>query len=466
VRLIGYVRVSQVKGRGGDRFQSPAQQADAIRGAAAARGAEVVEIVEDLDQSGGTLDRPGLQRALAIIRAGEADGLCVAKLDRFARSGAGIGLIADLERDGKVFISAADSFDTSTSVGRFALGMMLLVATLERDRHVEMWDDSAARHIARGVHVRATYGYRRSSGRGTPLEPDTPAAEIVREVFRRRVLGEGAAAIERDLNERGVPSPSGRAWTRQQLRAMLRNPVYLGQARRGRHVQENAHPALVDRETWQQAQRAPGVAHRGEGGLLSGLLRCAGCGYVMGRSSMNGGVRYNCSRRTAAGECPEPTSVFAHNVEPHVTTLFLDRYGDVRLVGGETSDPAVSEAATVLEQRVREFEVWRDDVELRDALGAADYRAGLMARQGAVREAEAVHSRAVRESSAVRLAVPVSAWPELSVPEQRALLQAGIEEVWLRRAVDTHAPIGPRVVVRWVGEPDNRPPLIRRGGRP
>lgn len=458
MRLVGYVRVSQVKGREGDSFQSPRQQADAIRGIAAARGAHVVELIEDFDQSGGTMARPGLDRALAMIERGDADGLAVAKLDRFARDSAGIGMIADLEKRGKTFMSAADSFDTSTSVGRFALGMMILVAQLERDRHVELWDETASRHIARGVHVRATYGYRRSDGRGSPLEPDPETSGVVQDVFDWRAQGEGPAAIERKLNSAGVPSPAGRAWTRQQVKAMLRNPVYLGQARRGRHVRDDAHEPIVSVELWRQVQRDPGPALRGEGGLLAGLARCAGCGYIMGRSTSRGQARYGCQRVTADGQCPSPTTVFAHNLEPFVEAAFLDRYGDVGLKGAEVlPDAEIADAQAQLDRLADEFERWRDDVEMRAALGEDDYRAGLLVRQKAVRAARETHARLVRTSTAMRLVIPSTAWEGFTVPEKRELFKAAIETVWLRRARSTHDPVDSRVFVHWIGEPDCRP---------
>src|SRR4051794_24734051 len=109
--LIAYIRVSKVAGRDGDSFQSPDQQRDAIAHAVALMpGARIAEEIIDLDESGGTMNRPGLGRALAALDAGRADGIAVAKLDRFARNASAIELIERMERAGKVFVSAADRF--------------------------------------------------------------------------------------------------------------------------------------------------------------------------------------------------------------------------------------------------------------------------------------------------------------------------------------------------------------------
>src|SRR4051794_18667946 len=86
MRVVSYGRVSRVLGPAGDSFLSPREQRDRIAQWASDHGATIVEHLEDLDVSGGTIDRPGFQRALALIEAGEADVLVTARLDRFARS--------------------------------------------------------------------------------------------------------------------------------------------------------------------------------------------------------------------------------------------------------------------------------------------------------------------------------------------------------------------------------------------
>src|SRR3954452_15777574 len=87
MRLDGYVRVSRVGGREGESFISPAVQREQIKRWASLRGVAIGKWHTDLDVSGGKLERPGLDAAMARIRAGKTGGLAVARLDRFSRAG-------------------------------------------------------------------------------------------------------------------------------------------------------------------------------------------------------------------------------------------------------------------------------------------------------------------------------------------------------------------------------------------
>lgn len=450
MRLVSYIRVSKVAGREGDRFQSPDQQREAIGHAAALAGGTIIEEVVELDESGGTMDRPGLKRALAMLDSGEADGIIVARLDRFGRNIEVPLVIRGLVDSGKVFLSAADQFDTSTPMGRFALGMMALVATLERDRHVETWAKSTANAIGRGVAVRVPYGYRRGpTGR---LVADEPGASVVRKMFRLRAAGTGVAAIAATLNADGIGPPHAANWTRQTVRAMLRVKTYTGEARYGEHVTPDAHPALVDDATWHAAQTSRGISRPSEGrNLLAGILRCAGCGYLMGAGSGRNGRRYNCNRVHGGGRCPSPTAAMAPRLEAYVTERFLERYGSASVVAAQTS-PELLALERAHADALREFEAWRDDTSLRTLIGTENYRAGLVSRHEQSEAARRAHTTAVREAGAQNLVIDAAVWDDLTIPERRLLLAAGVDDVLLSRAASTATPIGDRVVIRWTGE--------------
>lgn len=465
LRLIAYIRVSKVADRSGDSFQSPDQQRDAISHAVALRpGAEVIHEIVELDESGGTMDRPGLSEALDMLRRRLADGIVVAKLDRFARNAAAIETIEGLERDGRVFVSAADNFDTMTSVGRFALGMMLLVARLERDRHVETWDISTRNSIGRGVHTVVPYGYRRANGKGSPLVEHEAEAIVVRRIFDERDRGFGVAAIADALNADGIPAPRGGSWTRQTVRAIIKTRSYTGEARYGSHVLAEAHPRLVADDVWERAQPRPNADTRSWRGetLLAGLVRCAGCGYVMG-ASRTVGRRYNCNRHHATGRCPSPTTAPADRLEQFIVAAFLERYGNTTVIGAGDDDPAVGGTREARDRVQRELIAWRDDVEMREVLGDEDYRAGLLARKRAFDDATTAHELALRNANASSLHVDELLWRELDVPDRRGLLRKGIDAVVLRRASSTAHPLPDRVDIFWTGQaPDD---LIRPRGR-
>jgi DNA invertase Pin-like site-specific DNA recombinase len=110
LRVDGYVRVSNVGGRAGPRFISPALQRDQIRGWAARRDAQVLEIFEELDESGARRDRPLLQQAIARVESVVSQGVVVAVLDRFGRSLVdSLALIDRIQQAGGVFVSVQNA---------------------------------------------------------------------------------------------------------------------------------------------------------------------------------------------------------------------------------------------------------------------------------------------------------------------------------------------------------------------
>ncbi len=460
-RLIAYIRVSRTMDRAGDSFQAPGQQRDAIGHAVALAGGTIVEEITDLNESGGTMNRPGLNKARQMLRHGAADGIVVARLDRFGRTLDVPIVIDELEAAGHRFISATDNFDTQTSVGRFALGLMVLVARLERDRHTETWAASTRGAIERGVAIRVPFGYGRGEdGRLVPVEP---AASVVRGVFCDRAAGIGVADITRRLNSGGVSPAYAGAWTRQTVRAMTRVRTYLGEAKYAGNVNLTAHEALVTPELFAAAQRpaSPSNAVFGDA-LLTGLVRCAGCGYVMGSGTSKQVRRYSCNRHHGGGDCPAPTAATAHLVESHATAAFLGRYGDVRARGAATGRE-VAAAERAMQRRREEFAWWRDSADVRDTVGTADYLAGLASRRAAMDDAERAHAVTVRKNGAQDLVVDLAAWAAMTTPERRALMHAGIDAIWLRRAASTHAPIASRCDVVFVGDERGDRPVNTQG---
>ena len=233
MRLFGYVRVSRVAGREGDTFISPTVQRERIEASAKAGGHTIVDVLVDLDQPGSKYERPRFQEALERVEAGEADGIIVAALDRFARSvpDAAVAL-RRLEDAGAVLISVRDALDTSTPVGRFARTMMLALAELELDRIRENWATARDHAIARGVHISRVppLGYRR--GEDGRLEPDTKTARLVRELFRRRTAGTPLRELVSFLDER-LPRENGGAWPVGTVTSILARRTYLGEAAAG-----------------------------------------------------------------------------------------------------------------------------------------------------------------------------------------------------------------------------------------
>src|SRR5262245_20846807 len=131
MKLDAYVRVSQVAGREGDSFISPAQQRDKIRMWAELRGVEIARWHDaDLDQTGGKLSRPNFDKALRRVRAGKTGGIVVSKLDRFSRAGVAdaLKLIESIIEAGGQVASVEEGIDPTTPTGEFTMTVFLALA--------------------------------------------------------------------------------------------------------------------------------------------------------------------------------------------------------------------------------------------------------------------------------------------------------------------------------------------------
>src|SRR5215218_8813553 len=161
----GYIRVSRRGGREGESFISPDVQRKKIAAWAKLHDVEIVQWWEEVDQSGAKLERPMFQEALARCERGETGGIVVARLDRFARSAVdALTSIKRLNEAGARLVSVEDNFDGSTPMGRFAIGILTLIAELELERIKGGWETAVNEAVARGVHIsaRPPTGYQRT----------------------------------------------------------------------------------------------------------------------------------------------------------------------------------------------------------------------------------------------------------------------------------------------------------------
>jgi site-specific DNA recombinase len=439
MRLIGYIRVSRVAGRDGDSFISPSVQRETIARHARGAGHQLVEVLEDLDQPGSRDDRPEFQRALEAVERGEAEGIIVAKLDRFARSVAGAARALErLEASGGTLVAVDLGMDTSTPAGRLMRNVLTALAEFELDRIRESWAHARDRAIARGVHISRVpiVGYqRREDGR---LEPDPVAAPIVAEVFRRRGGGETWEVLCTYLDT-ALPRPNGGRWTRQTIATMLTSPTYLGEAHAGDVVNPDAHEPIVTRAEWEAAQsngkRPP---TRASGALLAGIIRCAACGYTMTRSSdgKRGYSNYNCRKRHGAGICPEPARISERRANEHVEHAFLAWLAEEGIaVGATAASDGVAAALARIEAAGAELVAYRD-AGLVTVIGREAFVAGLTQRQQVLDEArhELEQSRRANVALPLEPETLLEAWPSLSDTEKQPILAAAIDAIAVRRA--------------------------------
>jgi DNA invertase Pin-like site-specific DNA recombinase len=474
--LDGYIRVSQVRGRQGDSFISPAVQKDRIGSWARAYGHSIAQYHEELDESGGRADRPKLLHAIERVESGELDGLVVAKLDRFARSLIdGLRLIDRIESAGGTFVSVDDGFDLTTDTGRLVLKLMLSLAEFELDRTRSNWNDAKAQAVARGIHISALApcGYSRPSA-GGPLVPDPLTAPLVRELFERRNAGAGPTELADFLNESGAVTRMGRdRWSHRAVKDILRNDVYLGIASAGEHRNDAAHEPLIDRAVfdavqWRGIQFPPRSA---EPSPIRPLLRCASCRYAMRaerRALSSGDVWYFTCRAAShrtAWECPAPAAIkdsgqleewIVSQLFAHVSTL------EAR----SEDDPNGNDHEHALERARALYEEWRDNTDLQERLGMEAYIDGLASRQSALNEAIRIFTRTRvaddrRVSTVGSLDDLKRAWPDLSLVDKRELLGSAIQCVFIRGS-KRDAPLEGRLHLCWQGEQIDLPARGKR----
>jgi DNA invertase Pin-like site-specific DNA recombinase len=384
LRLLSYIRVSDVRGREGPSFISPDEQRAKNAGYAAAYDHSIVEEGIELDRSGGDKTRPVFADFMAKIQSGEADGIIVAKLDRFARSNAlAYAAIEAIEDAGGVLISVSEQIDTSGYAGKFMRSIFLATAEMERNRIGEQWLSARGRAVDRGIHVsrHTPPGYKRlekSTDEATDrrLVPDPKHAETVREAFSMAANGETYSRIANYLTERKLPVAGNgeTTWGSNRIKRFLANCVYLGEARSGVGMTNaEAHEPLVSQAVWTLAQReqAPAITENLHT-LLAGLCRCASCTFSMRSQKARGTTvaAYRCG--DSQGRCPKPTTISLLRLEEYVLARFLDRASMTLESVEEIEDDGAADVAVEAERSYRAVLL---DTQLRRDIGDADHSA-------------------------------------------------------------------------------------------
>ena len=219
---------------------------------------------DDGGYSGGNMERPALKRLLADIVADQIDIVVVYKIDRLTRSLADFSKMVEVfERNGVSFVSVTQQFNTTTSMGRLMLNILLSFAQFEREVTGERIRDKIAASKAKGMWMGGVppLGYDVSHRQ---LVINEREAEIVRGIWRRFVALKSTTELARDLNRQGITTKAwttadgtfrpGRPITKQYLYKMLRNPLYIGVIRHKGKDHPGAHPPIIDAELWEQVQ--------------------------------------------------------------------------------------------------------------------------------------------------------------------------------------------------------------------
>jgi site-specific DNA recombinase len=337
MRVVLYARVSSERQ---DVDLSISAQLKALREYASRNGHIMVKEYVDEAESGRSIDRPGFRQMIATARQKNPsfEGILVWKLSRFARKREDSIIYKSLLRKQGIQVISINEPVEDTPSGRLLEGIIEVIdefysANLSQDV-VRGMRESASRGFHAGGNV--PYGYRAVKVRDgdtqrSKLEPDRATAPVIHRVFKECVEGKGLKEIAKGLNRDGLTTGTGKKWGTTTLHHVLRNETYIGvlawDRRKRRKLGgdalppvrvEGAWPAIIDRDTFEQARaklaaRAPRVTHPRvvhSEYILSGMIRCKECGTALIGHAVKSGkfFYYMCgnARRKGREVCNTP----------------------------------------------------------------------------------------------------------------------------------------------------------------
>ena len=423
------------------------------------------EIYDDGGFSGGNLDRPALARLLAEVGAGKIDIVVVYKVDRLTRSLTDFAKIVEvLDAAGASFVSITQAFNTTTSMGRLTLNVLLSFAQFEREVTGERIRDKIAASKAKGLWMggNLALGYEPN---GRTLAINEAEAELVRRIFARYLELGSVEALRAALASEGVRSKrwvaangnvrGGAALGRGALFHLLSNRLYLGEIPHKGTFHAGQHPPIIDREIFEKAQgmlaRQAGPKRRRRAGLepllpnapLTGLLfddTAARMSPVASRKGDGAVYRYYVSTLAQKGQAKVAGSI-ARVPAPALEDLILklaERLGLTRAAEAEPW-PALRRVianVTISRDLVRvsfdraALEKHAEPLEMRLARLGADVEIALEGEAVTVTMTAALSRRGNAKLMVGPAGAPASETSAVDQPLLRALAQG---EAWKRR---------------------------------
>lgn len=333
------------------------------------------QVYEDKGYSGKNTDRPAFQRLMADVEQGLIRKIVVYRLDRFSRSIADFGRLWEVLKRHKVeFISINETFDTSTPMGRAMLNIIMVFAQLERETTAERVRDNYFQRAKLGSWPGgpAPYGFSiqklpAADGRQVPALCPNEHAAVVERIFSAYAQPEATlGSVARALNADEIPGPKRPTWDNVTLSRILHSPVYVMadedvylfyqgkglrcanpldafdglhggmiigkrdrsagkyQDLRDQHFSLALHHGIIPSALWLQCQykleanRQLGGSGRGKHTWLSGLLKCAHCGYSVKVNQDGSRFYLLCSGRSNLGLCDHSIRVDLRALEASV----------------------------------------------------------------------------------------------------------------------------------------------------
>ena len=331
----------------------------------------ITEHFDDGGYTGGNMERPALKRLLAAVEARSIDCIIVYKVDRLSRSLLDFARIIEVfDRNGVSFVAVTQQFNTTSSLGRLTLNILLSFAQFEREIISERTRDkmSAARRKGKWIGGHPVLGYDIDS-KGGRIIVNPAEAQQVRTLFGLYLAKGSTLPVLQETQRVGLLGKrwtteagkvrGGKAFTRGSLHATLTNVLYTGMVDHKGVLYAGEHDRIIDQETWDRVHETlrrngstKGATVRNKlGALLRGLLFCVPCGTPMMHTyTMRKSKRYRyyvCYNAQQQGwqNC-ETKSVSAQSIE----TAVLD---SIRRIG---TDPKLAEAVATeaLEQVARQ----------------------------------------------------------------------------------------------------------------
>ena len=384
VRCAIYTRVSTDAGLD-QEFNSLDAQYDAsqayIRSQAHAGWILMRSRYDDGGFSGGSTDRPALQQLLADVKARRINVIVVYKVDRLTRSLADFAKLVELfDAHGVSFVSVTQQFNTTTSMGRLTLNVLLSFAQFEREVTAERIRDKIAASKRKGLWVggMVPLGYELDEGKLTIREDE---AKIVRRIFQRYLELGSVNRLVTDLGKQGLKSKvrplsngatrGGVPFTQGPLFYMLRNRFYIGEVLFKGEILPGPQPPLLDRSLFEavQAKLTEQWSHRTRTrqrltGLLSGLLYDDAGNAMISTHATKNRVRYRyyisrpLQRGHSVAQIGSVSRVSADDIEGVVVSAIRDRLQASHDRSSEMSDhEAIAAYIAKVEVRSRQLAI-------------------------------------------------------------------------------------------------------------
>ena len=350
--------------------------------------------------SGGNMERPGLKALMALIDEGQVDVIVVYKVDRLTRSLADFAKIVErLDAKQASFVSVTQAFNTTTSMGRLTLNVLLSFAQFEREVTGERIRDKIAASKKKGIWMGGPVplGYEVIERKLVPVPVE---AERVRSIMRRYLEIRTAPALIEVLRADGIvtkiqqrtsgPHRGGIPFARGSLFYLLKNPVYRGKIVHKGKVYDGEHEAIVDDDLWdavqaQLAAKAPPrkrSTNQPQQAMLRGLI-CDTHGRRMvptyGSSKVKRYAYYETRKDLARPDDPPSLRFQRAHLEQHVIghleQLLNDEHALRRLSGIEEAGDLRTLFATAHLLAVRLREIGKAEPVIRSLVTAMSFRA-------------------------------------------------------------------------------------------